>query len=97
MLRDLSLDVITAEIPLDDGSVRAEEYDMRDAVNPVNIGRNPLGVNNLVPDDSLLLGGFDSVLFLIPDSHAENVELGTSVLLLDILDIRHLSLARTAP
>ena len=97
MLGHLSLNVVPAEIPLDDGSVRTEENDVRNAVNSVNVGRNPLSIDNLVPDYTLLLRGLDGVLFLIPDSDTKNIEFRTCILLLDILDVWHLSLARSTP
>ena len=97
MLGHFSLYVITAEIPFEDGSVRTEEDDVGNTVYSVKSSGYTLGIDDLVPGDTKLFGGLFGILGLIPDSDAENIEIWSGVFLVNVLDVRKLRLARTAP
>ena len=70
---------------------------MRNALDAVEIGRNSLRVDDLVPVHAISLGGVHGCLRLIPNSDAEHIEIVTDVLVIDLLDVRDLPLARAAP
>ena len=89
--------VLTAEVPLEYGAVRTEEDDVRNALDAVDVGRDLLRVDHMVPRNGICLRGIDGCLRLVPYGHAEDVELVAVELFVNLLEVRNLSLARAAP
>ena len=70
---------------------------MRNALDAVKLGRNCLSVNDLLPVHTVGLRCVNRSLRLIPDCHAEDIEILAGVLFVDLLDVRDLPLAWAAP
>ena len=91
------LDLLPSEVTFEDSPVRAEKDDMRNTLDAVKLRRDLLRVDDLVPLDTIHLGGILGCLRLVPYCDAEHFEAFLVILVIDIPDIRDLSLARTAP
>ena len=60
---------------LDDGSVRAEEDDMRNSENAIDVCRDILGIYDLVPVHAVSLGRVETLLRgIFPHCNAEHVK-----------------------
>ena len=70
---------------------------MRVGVDAVQVRRDLLGIDNLVPDDSQLLGRHLGILHLVPDGDAEHVEVVTVIGVVHVREVGHLRGAGTAP
>ena len=70
---------------------------MRNTLDAVDIRRDLLGIDNLVPFDTEFLGSLDRIVHLVPYSDAEDIEVITMELGIYVLDIRNLGTAWTAP
>ena len=98
ILGNLFLDRLAIETSLDDGSVRAEEDDVRNAHDTVKVCRYILGIYNLIPVYAISLSRIEALLCgFLPNGHAEHVEIFSVILVIDSLHVRDLMLARTAP
>ncbi len=70
---------------------------MGNTLDSIELGRNLLGIDNLIPLNPELLGSLDRCLRIIPDSYAEHIEFISMIFLIDLLEIRHFRLAGAAP
>ena len=95
---DLFFDSFAVQTSLDDGSVRAEEDNVRNSDNAVDFRRDTLGIYNLIPVHAISLGSVNAFLRRpLPDSHAKNVEILSVMLVVNLLDVRNFVFAWTAP
>ena len=74
MLCHFRLNLLTAEVPLEDSPVRAEKDDVRDTLDAVKLSRDLLRVNDLMPFHSVYLGSILGGLRLVPNSDTEHLE-----------------------
>jgi len=71
---------------------------MRNSDNAVDICRDRLGINNLVPVDSVSFCCIQALFRgLLPNRYADDIEILSVILVINRLDVRNLILARTAP
>ena len=87
----------TAEIALEDGSVRSEKDDVRNPLDAVEISWDLLGIDDLVPADSELCSSLGGLGRIIPYCHAEHVKAVAMVFLINALEVWHLAAAWAAP
>ena len=94
---NIGFDPVAAQVAVQDDAVRTHQHHVRDAFDAVQVGRDLLGVDDLVPGDAQFGGSLGGRGGLVPHGDAQHVEIFPGILVIHGPDVGDLCLAGTAP